>query len=66
MSKEHQKCPSCDLCATYFGNKKLLNDHNKEMHTETGKESESEHEEQVIDIIEEEKKSKKKKKKSRK
>ena len=66
MSREHDNCPSCDMCRTYFGNKLLLKAHNKIMHTEIDIESESEQEEGVLKVIEEEKKTKKKKRKSKK
>ena len=34
ISRSHEKCPSCDICAKYFGTNKLLEDHNMKTHIE--------------------------------
>jgi hypothetical protein len=40
MSKTHGECPSCDVCAKYFGTFKILKEHNKTYHKEFDSEPE--------------------------
>ena len=41
ISQKHEMCPSCDLCARYFGTQELLKKHNMEVHCEKDSENES-------------------------
>ena len=34
ISQSHNNCPSCDRCAKYFGNQKLLENHDIQIHSE--------------------------------
>ena len=66
MAKTHGECPSCDVCAKYFGTLKILEEHNKTYHKKFDSEPEDVENMNGAEVVQLHGKKKKKKKNSKK